>query len=827
MTVVGRVVAAGIVAVGSMVFGGPAHAAVTAGSGASGQITSPSDGQVVSGSSVTVSARTGLMQLRMGLYVDGPSISSVKVAGGGSNQTISGTFDAGSAPNGTFTVTLKGEITGTTYDSSSFKLRRPAETPSNVSADLQGTTKVVVTWSKGAEPDLQTYQVSNTQSGVVGRLAADSACSGGSCKAVLAVPAKAAGQKVGFTVRAFRSDGDGGSIGSGESGTAYVSVPAPPAAQPKKEVNKTRQAPKVSERVDPLPTLPAKKQTQPTRKATTHRPKVTAKVPAIPDTDTKGNLPIPTADERQGDADGLTPSGGTGEDRSDRGEGGADAASVQVNGVKAQSSDSALGDVGQYGLYVAGGLLLLLLGAHAGAWARRRALAAEGGRGGSSRALRTGPASMARGTSASPASASRVAGGAGVSWTGTEPGLSGAGAARGEGGEGAAGVTPRRRPAVILAVAKTRMPSRMPSGAQTADGQASASGGASSNGDSSPLPAGWQGAGAGGGAAFPDGGGQGSRQMSAVPGLGAGGANIASVADAAPVRGALPAEGGSAHLVPPTVDRPGQQGYEGDPGYRGVQGQGDGGGFSKGGQGYAGGQGREGGSADHSGRGGRGGRQEPMRIALPSSAVIEVSEAAVGAAPRPAVRIEERWDDYLPPSPRSMEDSGFWERPQPGALDFWAPDDEGAEGRTSRGAGGAGTIEAGGAGGTGTGGSGGAAVGGTGDAGAGGSGDAGIGGSGGAGTGGSGGAAIGGSGDAGASGSGAVTGDSGDAANAVAGRSGGAGSAVTGGSRVGGSGVGGSEVDKPAGAGGTAGMDGSDGVGSSAYAGRRHKGGLS
>jgi hypothetical protein len=41
------------------------------------------------------------------------------------------------------------------------------------------------------------------------------------------------------------------------------------------------------------------------------------------------------------------------------------------------------------------------------------------------------------------------------------------------------------------------------------------------------------------------------------------------------------------------------------------------------------------------------------------------------------MRLEERWDDYLPPSPRSMEDSGFWERPQPGAADFWNVDDDG------------------------------------------------------------------------------------------------------------------------------------------------------
>ncbi|TMR07631.1 hypothetical protein ETD86_51245 [Nonomuraea turkmeniaca] len=375
MTVVGRVMAVGIVAVGSMVLSGSAQASTASTSSkvivvtqadSAGQITSPSDGQVVSSRSVTVSARTGLMQLRVGLYVEGPSTPTQKVADGGANQTISGTFDAGNAPNGTFTVTLKGEITGTKYAGSTFKLRRPAETPGNVNARLQGTKKVLVTWSKGSESDLQSYEVANTQSGVVGRLPVDSACAGGTCEAALTVPANAAGQKVGFTVKAFRGDGDGGSIASDESGAAYVTVPAPPAAQPKKETAKTRETPKETRKVDPLPTLPAKKQTLPTSKPTTRQP--TSKLPAIPDTDSDGNLPIPTAGG-QGETGGLNPAG-TKED-------GTNTAPVQAGGVKAQSNESPIGNIGQYGLYIAGGLLLLLLGAHAGAWARRRALAAE------------------------------------------------------------------------------------------------------------------------------------------------------------------------------------------------------------------------------------------------------------------------------------------------------------------------------------------------------------------------------------------------------------------------------------------------------------------
>jgi hypothetical protein len=62
-------------------------------------------------------------------------------------------------------------------------------------------------------------------------------------------------------------------------------------------------------------------------------------------------------------------------------------------------------------------------------------------------------------------------------------------------------------------------------------------------------------------------------------------------------------------------------------------------------------------------------RPEPVRLALPSSAVTVVPDP-------PAAHIEDRWDDYLPPAPRAMEDSGFWERPLTGDGDFWAADED-------------------------------------------------------------------------------------------------------------------------------------------------------
>ncbi|MFI7701830.1 hypothetical protein [Nonomuraea sp. NPDC049480] len=681
---------AGLVAVGSIVLGGSAQAAAVTQADSSGQITAPSDGQVVSSPSVTVSARTGLMQLSMGLYVEGPSTPTQKVAEGGANQTISGTFDAGNAPNGTFTVTLKGGITGTQYANSTFKLRRPAETPGNVNASLQGAKKVLVSWSKGSEPDLQSYEVSNTQSGVVGRLPADSVCDGSSCRATIAVPAKAAGQKVGFTVKAFRGDGDGGSMGSEQSGAAYVTVPAPAAARPKKETAKTRETPKETRNVDPLPTLPAKKQIQPTSKPATDKP-TTSKLPAIPDTDSDGNLPIPTADDR-GETGGLTPEGT---------ENGTDTAPVQAGGVKAQSNESPIGNIGQYGLYVAGGLLLLLLGAHAGAWARRRALAAEGG---------PRPSASNAATAASAVVAGSEADGAAV------------GAVRGD--DDSAPVTatpPRRRPAVILAVAKTRVPDQAhaakPSSADRPGGQGLSSldrpGGQGLS--SLDRPGGQEPALAGRPrgqepalAEDPD-----VRGPVSVSGADAGGPSPAHDLEMRRATSAGgPGDGGADGRL--DDEEPGSAGRSRAPGAAAVDGPGE---TSAADRRRA--HGRSAAEAsrlqafsppillDHAhngtpaaalplgagevrptdGRAGEPGgvkeghvvRQEPVRIALPSSAVTDVPESSASVA-RPAIRIEDRWDDYLPPSPRSMEDSGFWERPQPGAADFWAADDADVDG---------------------------------------------------------------------------------------------------------------------------------------------------
>ncbi|MFI6293844.1 hypothetical protein ACIBEJ_19805 [Nonomuraea sp. NPDC050790] len=540
--------------------------------GQDGQITSPSDGQVISGGSVPVSARTRLAQLSMALYVEGPSTPRQKVASGGANQTLSGTFDAGDAPNGTFTVTLRGEISGGTYETSTFKLRRPAAAPSGVDATLRGADKVVVTWSKGSEPDLQSYEVATTQSGIVGRMSADEACGGGSCKATLAVPPKAAGQRVGFTVKAYRGDGDGGSIASGNSGAAYVNVPAPPAAKPttKKATTAPTTKPQTNRNgVDELPTIPnnQKKATNPTGKVTA--PKNDTKLPAMPDTDKNGNLPLPTADEQPKD-DGLAPTAEESQAPAD-------------SQVTAQSSESPLGTVGQYGLYVAAGLVLLVVAVHFGAWARRRSLA---GAGGPSEGL-----------------------GAGVGGGGFDGPPSGDGIPP--------ATTAPRRPAVVLAVAKTR-----PKRDQPDDPHATASGSGSSRvpgmSQATDLPEL-----------------SGTSQEAGLPEL-SGTSREAGLSQLSGTgRGAV-GEGVRGGVEPPAA----LPLYLSADDIRTAQNQAD------------------------------AARHEPVRIALPSSAVTVMPESSV---PAPAVRLEDRWDDYLPPTPRAMEDSGFWERPQPG--DFWTPDE--------------------------------------------------------------------------------------------------------------------------------------------------------
>ncbi|GAA0362828.1 hypothetical protein GCM10009530_10580 [Microbispora corallina] len=308
-------------------------------SAADGEILSPADGQTIrTPGPVAISAKTDWYQVSMALYVEGPSVSRQKIGSGGANQTISGSFDPGEAPNGTFTVTLYGEITNKTYKTSTFVLSRPPQTPSGVEARLKNASTVVVTWAKGAEPDLRSYEISSRKTGASGSVSADEACSGSTCQASVAVPAKAAGQKVDLAVRAFRSDGQGGVIGSPGAATASVSIPAPKpsaTASQKPASEKSQAASKTGDRRLPTTTLPNP-------------------LPSVPKGHGNTKLKLPDVN-------------GTGDPA------GPEVAPAKSDApdVSAQSSFAPLGGL-SYGIYAAIAVVLLLIGAHLGALVRRR-----------------------------------------------------------------------------------------------------------------------------------------------------------------------------------------------------------------------------------------------------------------------------------------------------------------------------------------------------------------------------------------------------------------------------------------------------------------------
>ncbi len=380
---------------------------------ADAEILSPADGEVVKSSgAVAVSAKTDWYQVSMALYVEGPSVSRQKIASGGANQTISGSFDPGDAPNGTFTVSLFGEVTHKTYATSTFVLSRPPEAPSGVEARLKNPSTVLVSWAKGAEPDLQSYEITSVRAGKSGSVSAGSACSGSTCRASLPLPAGLGGQKVDVSVRALRSDGTGGTVASQRSAAAYVTVPAPKAS------------PSPSPSPSKKPGQSAVKSHAATTPKTHQSTAVQNPEPALPQNTTLPKDTELTLPEANGGSDQTEPV----------------VVPEKTDDPKmtAQSSFLPLGGL-SFGVYVALAVVLLLTGANLGAWLRRKGLtsdsAGEGRSGGSEPRPVTGK------TGVSPEAAT-VASGAAA--------FSGAATAK------VRGNAPVRRPSVILARPKAR-----------------------------------------------------------------------------------------------------------------------------------------------------------------------------------------------------------------------------------------------------------------------------------------------------------------------------------------------------------------------------------
>lgn len=517
------------------------------------------------------------------LFVNGRQVAK-------GDRKVSYSWDPRDRPNGSYKIKVeqRGKLLGAEWHQASKTLTQavPPATPSGVAVRLRGD-KALVTWRKGSEPDLRGYQVSTSQTGKVGSVRVGSACSGGSCKATLSVPAKAAGRRIGFTVRALRGNGNGGTLTSGDSAVASVSIPVSRAPQTTQDTesqnagtgktarkttgsrNSTIQQNtgrstdssqsgktdgKQRSGVQDLPQLPAKKP------ATAAVPtKAPGSRGAVKD---DGNVAQPPAKrDKKSDAAGDS-SKDEKEPAPDSAITGTDVTPATKTSVTARSSETPTEGIGQYGIVIAGALILLLLGAHGGAWVRRKLLAADAGTG----AAATTPASGGDGP---PTAAAKAAG---------------------DTGPVAATAAPRR-PAVILAVVKTRQVQPVPANPSSAQPPSTRQG---------PAPA---------------------RRISAHA--------EDALSEQAPAHH-LSAHG--QHVLAEQV--PGWA----DPGSESVTEP----------------------------------RAEPVHLTLPVAAPIP----AVAAVTPVAVRIGDQWDGYLPPAPRSMEDSGFWERPQPGATDFWAADDK-------------------------------------------------------------------------------------------------------------------------------------------------------
>jgi hypothetical protein len=592
----------------------------------------------------TISGRVDLVFDAV-LYVNGRQVAK-------GDRRVSYAWDPRRHPNGRYVIRLveRGKLLGGKWDETSRTLVQsvPPAAPGGVGVRLRGD-RAVLTWSRGAEPDLRGYEIFTSRTGRVGAVGANGACGGGSCRATLVLPAEAAGRRIGFTVRAIRSDGRGGTLVSGRSAVAAVSVPVPRAperARPGGDDEDrhgagARRADRNGEEddrrsgVENLPRLPQKDtETRRTRSSE-----------AAPDGASgsqeqtgEGTGPGTGGGEAGSgagagadhEADGSTAAGpgatGSGPvEKPGKGDGTGRADSAAAETVPAGSADAArpsepaTGGISGLGLLVAGGMILLLLGAHGGAWVRRRWLTGlAGGRapGGSGE----GPAGAVPNGGTPPDGGDVPHGGAtprgGAVPDGGDPAQGGAasggtalrdGAVPRSGGGGAARSpatgekTPGepRRPAIILAVV------RMPYSRRSAGDSAGAR-------PATPS--------------FTEGGGKATDTASSGE-AGAGAAQrvvpvhagrTASAGAGRTEHAGRPEESGATAEVPPT-------------------------------------------------------RLESTGSPLPAAAPVP----EIGGVTPVAVRSGgNRWDGYLPPAPRSIEDSGFWERPQPGATDFWAEDRE-------------------------------------------------------------------------------------------------------------------------------------------------------
>ncbi|MBW8801004.1 MAG: hypothetical protein JF597_47885, partial [Streptomyces sp.] len=224
--------------------------ALGVGTASAAGISSPDDGTTYSSpTTVSVSASfAGCAALATScpsgsLTVDDPTGARVgstsKTASRGTSSTplslSVGTGDATSRPNGAWTVTLKsGSSTTTTH----YYTNMPAATPTGFSAIASDGDPhdVFLSWTKGAEPDLQGYTLYDGNGAVVqSGITPTSACSGSSCHFALYYDNPKPGT---YTYTYALSASRGGGCAAGDcpdvessktsTQTASLTTPAPP-----------------------------------------------------------------------------------------------------------------------------------------------------------------------------------------------------------------------------------------------------------------------------------------------------------------------------------------------------------------------------------------------------------------------------------------------------------------------------------------------------------------------------------------------------------------------------------------------------------------------
>ena len=132
------------------------------------------------------------------------------------------------APNGTWTVRLSGGASGT----STFVLRIPPRTPASVTARADGYRAVVISWTKGDEPDLVGWTLYG-DGGVLQDLVGLDSCSGSTCSTTMTYAADGTGAHT-YALSARRSIEPGSSetVESARSADASATLDAPPPPSP-------------------------------------------------------------------------------------------------------------------------------------------------------------------------------------------------------------------------------------------------------------------------------------------------------------------------------------------------------------------------------------------------------------------------------------------------------------------------------------------------------------------------------------------------------------------------------------------------------------------